>query len=105
MLRGAAMINGWGGLALISQVGLAGAVVRISGTNTAKSQSGTRVELGGRIAIAPRFGVPRFSVAPVVGLHALFFPRPNEATATPEGNIGTFLGLWLGLSAGVSCAQ
>jgi hypothetical protein len=101
---GGAFVRGWNHLALLGQLGLAGAVVRISGNNTASPASGTRVDLGGRIAVAARFGSSSSTVLPVVGIHALVFPRPYEATAMPEGNIGQLPALWLGLTAGVSFA-
>jgi hypothetical protein len=101
---GGAFVRGWNHLTLVGQLGLAGAVVRISGSNTASPGSGTRVDLGGRIGVAARFGSSSSTVLPVVGIHALVFPKPYEATAMPEGNIGQLPALWLGVTAGVSFA-
>jgi hypothetical protein len=91
----------------VGSISLAGAVVRISGVpgaNTVSPQAGTRVELGGRLGAAVRFGASSSGVVPVVGVHALLFPKPYEATTTPTGEIGWLPALWLGLTAGVSFA-
>ncbi len=101
---GLALIHSWNRLAFVGAIGAAGAVVRISGTNTASPQSGTRLDLGGRLAVGMRFGSSSSVVAPVIGIHALIFPKPYEAMATPQGNIGQLPALWLGLTAGVSFA-
>ena len=101
---GVAMINAWNRFALLTQAGVAGALVRLSGSNTASPQSGTRVDLGARLAVAVRFGSSSSRLSPVAGLHAVFFPKPYEATATPQGDIGKLPALWLGLTAGFSFA-
>jgi hypothetical protein len=102
---GAAFVRPWDRLAVVGELGLAGALLRISGNNTASTQSGTRLDLGGRIGVAVRFGSPTSGVIPVVGLHALVFPKPYEATAKPEGNIGQLPALWLGATMGISFAR
>jgi hypothetical protein len=101
---GVALVGARARLAFVGQIGLAGALVRISGTDTANPQTGTRLDLGGRLAFALRFGAPSAAVNPVVGIHALLFPKPYEATTTPTGDIGKLPALWLGLTAGVSFA-
>jgi hypothetical protein len=101
---GLALIHSWNRLAFVGEIGATSAVVRISGTNTASPQSGTRLDLGGRLAVGMRFGSPSSSVTPVVGIHALIFPKPYQATTTPQGNIGQLPALWLGVTAGVSFA-
>ncbi|HVZ88871.1 MAG TPA: hypothetical protein VHG72_18015 [Polyangia bacterium] len=101
---GLALVSARSRLTLVGEVGVAGAVVRIAGTNTATTQSGTRVDLGGRLGFGLRFGSSSSTVAPVVGIHALIFPRPYEATTTPSGDIGRLPALWLGLTAGASFA-
>jgi hypothetical protein len=101
---GAAFVQTWNHLALVGQAGLAGAVVRISGSNTASPDSGTRIDLGGRFALAARFGSSSSTAVPVVGIHALVFPHPYEATAKPQGDIGQLPAFWVGATAGVSFA-
>jgi hypothetical protein len=101
---GAAFVRRGDRLAVVAELGLAGAVLRISGDNTASTQSGTRLDLGGRIGVAVRFGSPESGVVPIVGVHALVFPKPYEATVMPEGNVGQLPALWLGATAGVSFA-
>jgi hypothetical protein len=101
---GAAWVHAWNRIAFAGEVGLAGAVVRISGTNTAIPSSGTRIDLGGRLGAAVRFGSSSSAVAPVLGIHALIFPKPYQATTTPQGDLGQLPALWLGLTAGVSFA-
>lgn len=99
---GIALIHSGGRLTLLGELSLAGALVRISGTNTAGPQTGTRLDLGGRVGVGVRFGSAASRVVPIVGLHALVFPKPYEATATPEGDIGQLPALWIGLTAGLS---
>lgn len=99
-----ALVNAWNRFALLTQAGVAGALVRISGSNTASPQSGTRVDLGGRLAVSVRFGSSSSRLSPVAGLHAVFFPNPYVATATPQGDIGKLPALWLGFTAGLSFA-
>ena len=102
---GVALVNAWNRFALLTQGGgVAGALVRISGSNTANPQSGTRLDLGGRLAVAVRFGSSSSRLSPVAGLHAVFFPSPYVATATPQGDIGKLPVLWLGLTAGYNSA-
>jgi hypothetical protein len=101
---GVAMVNAWVRFALLTQVGVAGALVRIAGANTAKAQSGTRVDLGARLAVAVRFGSSSSRLSPVIGLHALIFPKPYEAAVIPQGTVGKLPALWLGLTAGLSFA-
>lgn len=101
---GVALVNTWSRFALLTQAGVAGALVRISGSNTADPQSGTRVDLGARLAVALRFGSPSSMLSPVVALHAVFFPDPYVATAKPQGDIGKLPSLWVGLTAGLSFA-
>ncbi len=99
---GIALVHSGRRLTLLGELSLAGALVRISGTNTAGPQTGTRLNLGGRIGVGVRFGSPTSRLVPIVGLHALVFPKPYEATATPEGDIGQLPAVWIGLTAGLS---
>ena len=101
---GVALVHPWRRFALLGELSLAGALVRISGTNTASPQSGTRVDLGGRIGLGVRIGPPSSLIVPIVGVHALVFPKPYEATASPQGDIGQLPAVWIGLTAGLSLA-
>ncbi len=101
---GAAFVHTWSHLSLVGQAGLAGAVVRISGSNTASPDSGTRLDLGGRIAVAARFGSSSSALVPVFGIHALVFPKPYEPTVMPQGTVGQLPALWVGVTAGMSFA-
>jgi hypothetical protein len=101
---GVALVNAWNRFALLTQAGVAGALLRISGANTASPESRTRVDVGGRLAVAIRFGSASSRLSPVAGLHAVFFPNPYVATAKPQGDIGKLPALWLGLTAGLSFA-
>ena len=101
---GVALVQAWNRLTLVGELSLASALVRISGTNTASPQSSTRVDLGGRIGVGVRVGSPRAALAPIVGLHALVFPKPYEATATPQGDLGQLPAVWIGLTVGLSLA-
>lgn len=101
---GVALVHAGRRFTLVGELSLAGGLVRISGTNTASPQSGTRVDLGGRVGVGLRVGSPSSPIVPILGLHALVFPKPYEATATPEGNIGQLPAVWIGLTAGLSLA-
>jgi hypothetical protein len=90
---------------LTGDLGLAGVLFRVSGTDTIQPQSGTRLDLGARAAIALRIGRPSATWAPVVGLHALWLPKPYELTAVPQGEIGKLSALWIGATAGLSFAR
>lgn len=87
------------------EVSLASALFRVSGANTSEPQSGTRLDLGARLAVAVRIGRPSATIAPVLGVHALFFPKPYEVIATPQGRLGQLPGFLIGATAGISFSR
>jgi hypothetical protein len=102
---GAAIVSVRSRATFIGEASLAGAVLRISGANTSEPQSGTRLDLGARVAVAVRIGRPSAALAPILGVHALFFPKPYEVTAIPQGTLGRLPGFWIGATAGLSFSR
>jgi hypothetical protein len=99
---GASLVKALDRMTLTGDLGLAGVLFRVSGTDTFDPQSGTRLDLGARLAVALRIGRPSATVAPVVGVHALLLPKPYELTHTPQGALGRLPALWIGATAGIS---
>ncbi len=91
-----------GPFALGGEIGVAAAVFHADGLNTAMPQAGTRLDIGGRVAIFLRCDRWSARAAPFVGLHALLFPWPYEIAVSPSGALGSTPALWLGASLGIS---
>jgi hypothetical protein len=92
--------QGRGRSQLTGELGLVGQLLFVEGLNTASPRHETRLDLGPRLAGAWRLGAGRF--APVLGLHAVWFPRPFTLETTPLGSLGKTASLELGLSLGVA---
>jgi hypothetical protein len=86
------------------ELGLAAAIFRAQGLNTAMPQQGTRLDLGARAGVALRLGRPQARVAPFAGLHALLFPWPYQIATTPRGSLGATPALWVGATLGLSAS-
>jgi hypothetical protein len=93
-----------GGLDLAGELSLAGAVFRAQGINTAAPQQQTRLDVGARAGLVLRLGSPRARIAPIVGAHATFFPKPYDIATTPQGILAETPSLWLGATVGL-CAS
>jgi len=91
-----------GPVELTIDAGVGAAVFHASGVNPAMPTGGTRLDLGARGAVALRFARPTTRLAPTIGLHALYFPKPYEIGTVPGGLIGHMPSLWLGATAGAS---
>jgi len=102
---GAAVVSMRTRATFIGELSFAGAVVRVSGADMPEPQSGTRLDLGARVAVAVRIGRPSAAIAPILGAHALFFPKPYEVTATPQGILGQLPGFWIGATVGLSFSR
>jgi hypothetical protein len=84
------------------EAGVGAAVFHASGVNPAVPAGGTRLDLGGRGAVALRLARPTARLAPVIAVHALYFPKPYEIGTVPNGVLGHMPSLWLGATAGAS---
>jgi len=93
---------GAGPVELGVELGAAAAVFHASGVNPATPAGGTRLDVGARAAVALRFARPTTRIAPVIGVHALYFPKPYEIETVPGGVLGHMPSLWLGATAGAS---
>lgn len=91
-----------GPLEIAFELGAAAAVFHASGVNPAMPGGGTRLDVGARGAIALRLARATARIAPVIGVHALTFPKPYEIGMDPAGVIGHMPSLWLGATAGAS---
>jgi hypothetical protein len=91
-----------GPVELAIDAGVGAAVFHASGVNPMMPTGGTRLDLGARGAVAMRLGRPTTRLAPTIGVHALYFPKPYEIGTVPAGVIGHMPSLWLGATAGAS---
>jgi hypothetical protein len=90
------------GLGFAADLGLAVVPFTLEGEGLSSVAPATRIDLGARLAVALRLPALAGRLAPVVGLHAEFFPRPYQFSVDPLGEIGSSSGLWLGVSLGLS---
>ena len=91
-----------GRLRLAAELGAALVLARFRAEGLQGSSAVARLDVGLRGAVALRLPVSFGSVAPFVGLHAEYFPKPYQLDVDPVGTVGTSTGLWLGASAGLS---
>jgi hypothetical protein len=91
-----------GGVRAAADLGLAIVPFTLQGQGLSTVAPTTRVDLGGRLALALRLPAMLGRVAPVVGLHADIFPRPYRFSVDPLGDIGSSSALWVGASLGLS---
>jgi hypothetical protein len=82
------------------ELGVVGELLFIEGLNTVHPGHETRFGLGGRAGGTWRLGAGR--LAPVIGLHAIWYPKPFDLETTPAGALGKTASLWLGATIGGS---
>ena len=85
-----------GAIELGAAVGLAGAVFEVEGLDSPVRGEGTRIDLGGRVAVEIRVAGASRRVAAFIGAHAIYFPRSYELATTPTGVVGHTPSLWVG---------
>jgi hypothetical protein len=90
------------GLGFAADLGLAAVPFTLEGRGLSSVAPATRIDLGARLALALRLPALTGRLAPVLGLHAEYFPRPYQFSVDPLGDIGSSSGLWLGASLGLS---
>jgi hypothetical protein len=83
-------------------LGLSLVLLRLRGENLDTVEPATRLDVGGRAALALTLWPLASSWAPFLAVHGEYFPRPYEFEVGPLGRIGSTNRLWLGASAGVS---
>ena len=83
---------------------LVAALFRAQGLSPVVAKEATRVDLGMRGGIVLRVGPRDARVAPIVGLHAAYFPRPYDLALLPAGVVGRTPSLRFGANAGVAAS-
>jgi len=89
-------------LDLAADVGLSGAVFRATAQGTSDPQSGTRLDLGGRVGLVLHHGQPRARLSELVGLEAEVYPRTYDVTLLPQGMVGQTPAFWCGATLGLA---
>jgi hypothetical protein len=86
---------------LDGDLGVVAAIVVAHGAGTPVAESGTRLDLGLRVAGQLRVW-PRSRVAPFALVQMGVFPRPYNLTVEPLGTVGTTPRVWLGGAVGLA---
>ncbi len=86
------------------EASLVAALFRAQGLSPVVAKEATRVDLGLRAGIVLRVGARDARVAPIAGLHAVYFPRPYDLALLPAGVVGRTPSLRLGATAGVAAS-
>jgi hypothetical protein len=84
------------------ELGLSFVLLRLRGEDLDTIEPATRLDVGGRAALALTLWPLASNWAPFLALHGEYFPRPYEFEVGPLGQIGSTNRLWVGASAGVS---
>jgi hypothetical protein len=83
-------------------LGVALALFTAHAEGLAAPQPATRLDVGARAALGLRLPRVWNRLAPVVGLHAEYFPRPYQLEVDPIGHIGSSSRWWLGGAVGAA---
>jgi hypothetical protein len=83
---------------------LVAAIFRAQGLSPVVAREATRVDLGLRGGIVLRVGARDARVAPIIGVHAAYFPRPYDLALLPAGVVGRTPSLRLGATAGIAAS-
>jgi hypothetical protein len=90
-----------GRLRLGADLGAALTLARFTGDDLQMMGSTLRLEAGGRAAITVRLPVVVRRLAPFVGAHIEYFPKPYKLDVDPVGTVGSSSRVWLGATAGM----
>jgi hypothetical protein len=85
-------------------VGIAGAIFDVEAQNLPITSGGTRLDLGGRVALEVRLASASGRIAAFAGAHALLFPKRYELTTAPSGIVGHTPAFWFGANLGAAMA-
>jgi len=88
-------------LRLAAELGAALVLVTFKAEDLQMTSSAVRLDVGLRAAVHLRLPVAVHRFAPVVGLHAEYFPKPYKLDVDPIGTVGSSSRFWLGATAGV----
>ena len=70
------------------EASLMAAIFRAQGLSPVAPREATRVDLGLRGGIVLRVGARDARIAPIAGVHAVYFPRPYDLAIMPAGVVG-----------------
>jgi hypothetical protein len=84
------------------EAGLVAALFRAEGLSPVVAKQATRVDGGLRGGITLRFGPRDARLAPIVGVHGTYFPRPYEIAMVPAGVVGQTPTFRVGASLGIA---
>ena len=85
-----------------AQLGVALVPFTVRGEGLSDVRSATRLDAGAHLGLELRMPALAGRIAPIVELHADYFPRSYAFAVDPLGTIGTSSSLWLGASLGLS---
>ena len=91
-------------LEIDGEFSLVAAIFRTQGLSPVVAREATRVDLGLRGGIVLRVGARDTRIAPIVGVHAAYFPRPYDLALVPAGTVGRTPSLRLGATAGIAAS-
>ena len=89
-------------LELGGEAGLVAALFRAEGLSPVVARQATRIDGGVRVGVTLRFGPPDARLAPIIGVHGSYFPRPYEIAMVPAGVVGRTPTFRVGASLGVA---
>jgi hypothetical protein len=78
--------------------------ITLRGDGLTTSLPATRLDTGARVAFELRLPALAWRAAPLVAVHAEYFPRPYVLDVAPLGSIGSTARFWLGASVGMAIA-
>jgi len=88
-------------LRLGAELGAALVLATFKAEDLQMTSSAVRLDVGLRGALQLRLPVGGHGLAPFVGLHAEYFPKPYKLDVDPIGTVGSSSRLWLGATVGV----
>ena len=91
-------------LEIDGEFSLVAAIFRTQGLSPVVAREATRVDLGMRGGIVLRVGARDARLAPIIGVHATYFPRPYDLALLPAGIVGRTPSLRLGATAGIAAS-
>ena len=86
------------------EASLVAAIFRAEGLSPVVAKQATRVDLGVRAGVTLRLGARDARIAPIAGLHGLYFPRPYDLATIPGGIAGRTPTFRIGATAGLAAS-
>jgi hypothetical protein len=86
------------------EASLVAAIFRAEGLSPVVARQATRIDLGLRAGVTLRVGPRNARVAPIAGVHGLYFPRPYDLATIPGGVAGRTPTFRIGATAGLAAS-